>query len=179
MGNLTSPNLLEADMRRDRQADRISHLLFRMAEQLSRQYRSRDDAVGRLIPTMPALFRSGVDECAKHLGTQNRPRAGRSYLGCGGSSDLGWRTFGPPERAPHGIHDNVLGPAYHFLRQVAIRQLQRIVAEMIEDSVGHFLLGRAFAEVWLKFFSWRQRKHYIIRTNRPPQMRQGPRRKFD
>ena len=73
MGNLTSPNLLEADMRRDRQADRISHLLFCVAEQLSRQYRSRDDAVGRLIPTMPALFRSGVDESTKHLVTQNRP----------------------------------------------------------------------------------------------------------
>jgi hypothetical protein len=69
---------------------------------------------------------------------QNRGRDGRSYLRCRGSSDLGWRTFGPAERAPHGIQDNLLSPLYHFLRQVAIRQLQRIVAKMIEDAVGHF-----------------------------------------
>ena len=49
-------------MRRDRQADRVSHLLFRMAEQFGRHYGGGDDAVGGLIPTTPALFRSGVDE---------------------------------------------------------------------------------------------------------------------
>src|SRR5687768_17192246 len=82
---------------------------------------------------------------------QNGGRERRSDLGCGGSSNFCRRTFGPTERAPHGIHDDVLGPAYHFLRQVAIGQLQRIVANMIEDSVGHFLLGRS-CEVGLKFF---------------------------
>jgi hypothetical protein len=44
----------------------------------------------------------------------------------------------------------VPGPAYHFLRQVAIRQLERIVAKMIEDSVSH-LLDRTFAEDRLYF----------------------------
>ena len=65
MGNLTSSNLLEADVRRDRQADRIGHLFFRMAEQFSRYYRGRDDAVGGLIPTAAGLFRSRVDEPAQ------------------------------------------------------------------------------------------------------------------
>ena len=62
-------------MRRDRQADRISHLLFRMAEQFSRHYGSRDDAVGGLIPTTPALFRSGVDESTQ------APRNPRPFRG--------------------------------------------------------------------------------------------------
>src|ERR1700758_5480243 len=43
-----------------------------MAEQFSRYYGSRDDAVGRLIPTASGLFRSRVDESTKHLITQNR-----------------------------------------------------------------------------------------------------------
>jgi hypothetical protein len=103
---------------------------------------------------------------------QNGGRHDRSYLGCGGSSDLGWRTFGPAERAPNGIHNNVLGPAYHFLRQVAIRQLQRIVAKMIENSVCHLISSRTFADVPFKFFYGRQRDHYISRTNGPLQMRQ-------
>src|SRR5262249_42459902 len=72
MGNLASSNLLEANVRRDCQADRVGHLLFRLAEQFSRYDGSRYDAVGRLIPTTPALFRSCVDESTQHLITQNR-----------------------------------------------------------------------------------------------------------
>ncbi|HEY5542519.1 MAG TPA: hypothetical protein VIM04_04580 [Candidatus Binatia bacterium] len=48
--------------------------------------------------------------------------------------------FRSPECAAHGIQDNVLGAAYHFLRQVVIGQLQRIVAKMFEDSVGHYFM---------------------------------------
>ena len=88
---------------------------------------------------------------------QNVGRERRSDLGCGGSSNFCRRTFGPTERAPHGIHD-VFGPAYHFLRQVAIGQLQRIVAKMIEDSVRHFLLDRPF-QIRLKFFYRCQPEH--------------------
>jgi hypothetical protein len=49
----------------------------------------------------------------------------------------------PPSAHPHGVQDNLLGPAYHFLREVVIRQLQSIIAKMIKDSVRHFqaLLG--------------------------------------
>jgi hypothetical protein len=54
-------------MRRDRQADRIGHLLFHKAEKFRRHYGRRDDAVGRLIPNTPALVRSGVNEPAKHF----------------------------------------------------------------------------------------------------------------
>src|SRR6266481_5412544 len=72
MRNLASSNLLEANVRRDRQADRIGHLFFRMAEQFILHYRRRDDAVGRLIPTTSTLFRSGVDESTQHFITQNR-----------------------------------------------------------------------------------------------------------
>src|SRR5262245_60022641 len=68
---------------------------------------------------------------------QNLGGDSRSYLGCGGSSDHGWRTFGTTERAPHGVQDNLFGAVYYFLRQVAIRQAQRIVTKMIEDTVGH------------------------------------------
>src|SRR5262249_28941563 len=72
MGNLTSANLLEANMRGNRQADRVSHLFLRLAEQFSRHYGSGDDTVGGLIPIVAPLFRSGVNQAAKHLITQNR-----------------------------------------------------------------------------------------------------------
>jgi hypothetical protein len=65
----------------------------------------------------------------------------------------------------------MLGSAYHFPREIVIRQLQRIVAKMIKDSVGHFLL-ETFAEVRLIFFYPRQSKLYITRTDRLLQMRQ-------
>jgi hypothetical protein len=59
-------------VRRDRQADRIAHLLFHKAEKFSRHYGRRDDAVGRLNPNVPALVRSGVNQSTKHFITQNR-----------------------------------------------------------------------------------------------------------
>ena len=44
----------------------------------------------------------------------------------------------PPSAHPTVSRTIALGSLYDFLRQVAIRQLQCIVAKMIEDSVGHF-----------------------------------------
>src|SRR5439155_21653693 len=106
-------------------------------------------------------------------------------------ADLRWRTVGRLERESHGIQDTVLGRAYHLLRQVAIRQLQRIVAEMIDDSVVHFLGASRFP---LKAYSPQRRRvlsilsilssprpqclcgelhasHYITRTDRLSQTR--------
>src|SRR5262245_65608575 len=84
-------------MRRDRQADRISHLLFRKPEQFSRHDGGADDAVGGLIPTTPALFRSGIDESTKHLVTQDRSKddvfsiaVSCVYHGQNGSQENAW-----------------------------------------------------------------------------------------
>src|SRR5262245_62186565 len=84
-------------MRRDRQADRVCHLFLRMPEQFSRHYGSRDDAVGGLIPTTPALFRSDVDESTQHLVTQDRSEddvfpiaVSCVYHGQHGSQEIAW-----------------------------------------------------------------------------------------
>src|SRR5262249_5624178 len=101
MRNLSSSNLPETDVRRNSQADRIGHLLFGMAKKFRRHYGSRDDAVGRLVPTASRLFRSGVDESAKYLVTQNRSEdcvfaaaVSRVHDGQHQSKQIAWMTGG-------------------------------------------------------------------------------------